>query len=48
MRSGQFEKFPGMSFKSKNKKQAKSIINFVAYKTEGGTQHVKVDQDQSG
>lgn len=29
------EKFPGMSFKSKNKKQGKSIIQFVAYKTDG-------------
>ncbi len=34
MRSWQLEKFPGMSFKSKNKKRGKSIIQFVAYKTD--------------
>lgn len=39
MRSRQLEKFPGMSFKSKNKKQAKSIIQFVAYKTDSMKAH---------
>lgn len=39
MRSWQFEKFPEMSFKSKNKKRGKSIIQFVVQKTDYELKH---------